>query len=113
MFLFYLVFGFFIGVFVRRTGIALIIYFGYSIVGELILRYLVHMNLFKNKSMHFYPENGAEDLMPLPFGEMASRFIQQNQFSFFLTKEEAVITTLIYISIFLLLVFWKIRKADL
>ena len=109
----YMVFGFFIGTFIRRSGIAIITYFSYIMVVELILRWLIHVRLFKNKSMHFYPMNAVEDLMPLPFGDVADGFIQEYQFSFFLTFQEAISTTLVYSGIFLLLIFLKIRRSDI
>jgi hypothetical protein len=109
----YTTIGFFIGLLVKRSGIALIIYFSYAMVLETVIRWLVHIRVIENKSMHFYPMNAIEDLMPVPFHEMASSFIEEYQFSFFLTYTEAMVTTSVYCVLFIFLGWRYLLRTDL
>ncbi len=113
----YTIFAFFIGTLTKRTGIALFLYFAYVMFFESFLRYAVHLKMLSNpnKSIHFYPMNATEDLIPfnLPMNPMATDFIEKNNFSFFLTSSEAIITTIIYITIFLFITYQLFQKRDL
>ncbi|MCB0706520.1 MAG: ABC transporter permease [Saprospiraceae bacterium] len=106
-------FGFLMGLLIRRTGIALFLYLSYVMFIELILRWVVHLKLFANKSMHFYPMNAIEDLAPVPFAEIAEDFQAENGFSFFLTPTEAMITSSVYIVLFLFLAHRLLMARDL
>jgi ABC-2 type transport system permease protein len=105
--------GFLIGVLIRRTGIAVFLYLSYVMFIELILRWLIHMKIVANKSMHFYPMNAVEDLAPVPFAEIAEEFQTENGFSFFLTPTEAMITSSVYILLFLWLAWRLLQRRDL
>ena len=111
----YMIFGLTVGLLVRRTGIALFLYLSYVMFIENIIRYGIHFQYTKNKSLHFYPMNAIEDLVPFnfPFNELAQDFLRKNEFSFFLTPAEAVITTLIYSSLFLWICYRILQKRDL
>ncbi len=109
----YMAFGLVIGTLIRRTGIALVLYFAYISFIELIMRWLIHLNIFKNKTMHFYPMNAVEDLVPIPFSDIADGFSQENGFSFFLSPTEAVITVLIYTTLFLFATYRLLKLRDL
>ena len=109
----YMSFGMFVGFLIRRTGIAVFVYFGYIMIIEMILRYVVHLQIWKHKSMHFYPMNMIEDLVPMPFGEQADQFMASNNFAFFLEPSEAVIGSCIYITIFLLTSYRMMLRRDL
>ncbi len=108
-------FGLFVGLLIRRTGISIFLYLIYIMILEAILRYPIHYNLFPNKSVHFYPMNAVEDLVPFdfPFNEMANEFMEENDFSFFLTPTEAVITSSIYTALFLYGCYWLLKRRDL
>lgn len=109
----YMSFGLLLGTWIRRTGTALFLYFSYVLFIELILRWGVHMNLFQHRSMHFYPMNAIEDLAPIPFAEFAKGFEKQMDFGFFLSPQEAMITTSVYIILFLTGTYLLIAKRDL
>ena len=111
----YMSFGLFVGILIRRTGIALFLYLAYVMFLEPILRYAVHFKIIQNKSLHFYPMNAAEDLAPiyLPVNDMAESFAKSNDFSIFLTPMEAVITSCIYTSIFIFASYLLIKARDL
>ncbi len=108
----YMSFGFFLGVLIKRTGIALFIYLIYIMFIESVFRG-IHLYYFQNKSMHFYPMNANEDLVPIPFAEIAKQFIKENDFSLFLEPSQAAITVCIYTSIFLFIAYRKIKYSDI
>ena len=108
----YMSFGFFLGVLIKRTGIALFIYLIYIMFIESVLRG-IHFYYFKSKTMHFYPMNANEDLVPIPFAEVAKQFMKENDFSLFLEPYQAVITVCIYTSIFLFFAYRKIKYSDI
>lgn len=109
----YMSFGLLLGAWIRRTGFALFLYFAYGIFIEPVLRWGVHQNLFKHQSMHYYPMNAFEDLAPVPFSEMTKGFEKEFGFQFFLTGEQAMITSLVFISLFLVATYALITRRDL
>lgn len=109
----YMIFGLLVGFLVRHSALALILYMSYIMVLEPLLRWGVHQNITRHRSMHFYPMNAVEDLLPAPNTEIAAEFMEDFGFTLFLTPAEAVITTLLYSSLFIVLIFLKIRKEDL
>ncbi len=109
----YMIFGMFLGVLFRRTGIALFLYIVYVIFLEPTIRWAVHGNLIFNRSLNFYPLNAIEDLSPIPIFKIIDSMTRENDFSILLTKTEASITTIIYLSIFIYVIYWRIKKADL
>jgi hypothetical protein len=110
----YLVFGFLIGLLIRSIGVATMLYFLYIFFIEVIIRYLVHLNIFKDhRSMIFYPMNALEDLTPFPFGGEAANTSMNISFDLFLSPTEAFVTTWIYTSIFIASSVFIILKRDL
>jgi ABC-2 type transport system permease protein len=101
------------GLLFRRSGLALIMYLMYNIALEPMLRYGLHMRYFKNKSMHFYPMNSMEDLVPVPFVDMLEDFMRENEFTFLLTPTEAVISTIVYTCLIFGCSYWLLLKRDL
>lgn len=63
--------------------------------------------------MHFYPMNANEDLVPIPFAQIAKDFMKEAEFSLFLEPGEAAITVCIYTTIFLLFAYRKIKYSDI
>lgn len=110
----YMSFGLFLGILIKRTGIAVVLYFAYGFFLEKIVRYGVHYWLIvENKSIHFYPVNSFSDLTPVPVAEFGADFLEKNDISIFLTAPEAIITSLIYVVIFLGLSYRILKKSDL
>lgn len=109
----YMIFGFFLGVMIRKTGLALFLYLVYVIFLEPVIRWAVHGKIVQNKTIHYYPLNAIEDLSPIPIPQIINQFTQQNEFSFILSNTEAVLTTLIYLFIFIFIAYWRIKKSDL
>ncbi len=111
----YFVFGFLIGLLIRSIGVATMLYFLYVFFIEVILRYVVHLNLFpKSRSMVYYPMNVVEDLTPFPSGsqEVASNSMQLD-FNLFLTPTEALIASGIYLLLYVIGIVFILLKRDL
>jgi hypothetical protein len=108
----YMSFGFFLGVLIKRTGIALFIYLIYIMFIESVIRG-IHLYYIRNISMHLYPMNANEDLVPIPFAKIAEEFLRENEFSLFLEPSIAAITVCIYTSIFLFFAYRKIKYSDI
>ena len=109
----YLSLGMLFGVLIKRTGLAIILYFGYIMFVEVAWRWLVHFQLFNHKSMHFYPAKAISDIAPFPVFEPAQEFLEQNEFPLFLSDVEAIVTLSIYILLFLGLSYRRINYSDL
>jgi hypothetical protein len=109
----YMSLGLLLGVWIRRTGAALLFFLTYGAFIEPVLRWGVHQNLFKHPSMHYYPMNAFEDLIPIPFSDAAKGFEKEFGFQFFLTPTEAILTSSVYIALFLLGTYALMTKRDL
>ena len=103
----------FIGTLIRNSGLAVIVYVSYGLILENMIRYLIHIRIVKNTSVHYYPINSIEDLMPIPFAEIANEFVREQGFAFFLTHEQAVISSSIFIFLLLSLTYWRISRANI
>ncbi len=109
----YMSFGLLLGLLIRRTGIALFVYLGYTMVAEPFLRWVVHLYFFKNTSMSFYPLNAMEDLAPIPVIAFADDLLKENGFRILLTPVEAASATIIYTSLFLFFSYKRLKNSDL
>ncbi|MCB0657920.1 MAG: ABC transporter permease [Saprospiraceae bacterium] len=110
----YMSFAWMLAVLFRRSALSTIFYLTYVMFLEPILRWAVHFQLYNHRSMLFYPMNSIEDLAPNPFFEYADA-IQQDEISFplFLQPWESILSSSIYILIFLLITYRVIQRADL
>ena len=109
----YMILGMFFGFWVKRTGLAIILYLGYTMFIEVVLRWAIHFNLIKGKSMHFYPVKALSDVTAFPMFEGADKFLEEFDFELFLTPTESVITILIYSTLLIWLCTRILKRADL
>ena len=94
--------AFLISFVIRRSGISVLFYLCYTLMIEPFLRWGLHFGQLeiKNKSVNFYPANSFEDLMPNPLFRYAEAIPMDDlDFSFLLTYEEATIASIIYLTI--------------
>jgi len=105
-------FGFLLGLLIKRTGIALLIYVTYIMVIESILRG-IHLYFFQNPSMHYFPMNALEDLAPFPIMEQANQFTEENGFGLMLEPNMAIILSVMYISLYLFASYQVLKRSDL
>lgn len=108
----YLALGLFLGTLIRRTGFAIFVFLAYGVFVEQILRG-IHLYYLKSRTVLFYPINAVEDLTPIPFPDAANDMVRQMDFYPFLYYPEAIITTLIYTSLFLFGTYSLLMKRDL
>lgn len=108
----YLVFGFFFGMLIRRTGLALFIYFIYILIIEMVLRWWLHVKFFgeENPYRNWYPANAIEDLCPFPIAEMMPSNMPLNMF---LEPQTATLLVLGYILLFLGISYRVFLKRDM
>ncbi|MFT5168210.1 MAG: ABC-2 type transport system permease protein [Saprospiraceae bacterium] len=109
----YMTFGFFLGVLIRKTGLALFLYLIYVIFLEPVIRWAAHGKIVMNKTIHYYPLNAIEDLAPIPIPKIINQLTKEHEFSLLLTSMEATTITLIYLFIFIFIAYWRIKKSDL
>ena len=108
----YMNFAFMLGILMRRMGLALFLYFIYTLVIEMVLRYYFHIKLFgeASNSRNYYPLNAFEDLAPFPIPDFGPATDFPN---FFLSTNEAIGLTVVYSAIFLLLSYRMFMRRDL
>lgn len=108
----YMNFAFMLGILMRRMGLALFLYFVYSLIIEMVLRYYFHAKLFGEDlhSRNYYPLNSFEDLAPFPIPDFGPSAELPN---FFLSTSEAIGLSLLYSGIFLMLSYQMFMRRDL
>lgn len=110
----YCSFGLLCGFWLRRSGVAVMFYLIYILILEPILKWGVHFKALQNASINYWPMNAIEDLMPFPLFRFADAIPRDDlNFSFLLTNTQAIVTSSIYILIFLTLVYRNVSKRDM
>lgn len=109
----YLSFGLFLGLVLRKSGLAIFSYLSYIVFLEPLLRWGVHRKIYDSRSMNFYPMNGIEDLMPNPFFKLLDNFRNMTDFNLLLTYPEATIVSSISIALFLYFGYRSLVKRDM
>lgn len=95
---------------IRKSGLAIFLYFGYVMFIEAILRYAVHHQMIKGRSMLFWPANIFEELTPIPVPKMLANMVKEFGA---VTSSEALITAGIYISLFLYVAWYRVTRTDM
>lgn len=108
----YMNFAFMLGILLRRMGLALFLYFVYTLLIEMILRYYFHAKIFgeNTASKNYYPLNSFEDLAPFPIPNFGP---EMDQMHFFLSNTEAIGFSLFYTAIFIFISYKVFMKRDL
>lgn len=109
----YMNFAFMLGILIRRSGLALFLYFIYALCIEMILRWWLHAKLFgySNIYKNYYPLNAFEDLVPFPIVQMIPK--HEETMNFFLSPTEAVLLSIGYTVLFLMISYRIFLKKDL
>ncbi len=107
----YVIFGLLMGILFRKSGLSMFMYLIYIMFIELILRWGVHYQLWEHKSFRYYPMNAVEDLAPNPIGKLVENF--QLPFDLFLSPQEAVITSSVYIVLFIWVTYRLFVKGNM
>lgn len=106
-------FGLFCAFLLRRSGIAVLFYLCYILMLEPLLR-VAYLKFFMNSTVNYFPLNSIEDLMPNPLFRFADLIPRKDlDFSFLLTYQQATISSIIWIVIFLGLAYYTFLKRDI
>jgi ABC-2 type transport system permease protein len=99
----YLIFALFIGLLIKRTGLAFGLFFLYSLIVEPVVGLRIQDEMVKG----FLPMKSISNLIHMPFGKYLLREIQD-----YVTFREIFIV-LVYVGIFILLIYLLLKKRDL
>ena len=105
--------GLFLGVLFSRSILGLFVYFSYIMFIEKIIRYLLIRKVLGSKAMLFAPANAFNDLVPPPVPKILNQTIEGTDIRLFLYPTEAIITSTIYIFIFLYGAYYLLKTRDL
>ncbi len=109
----YMSLAFVLGMLLRRTGIALFLYFAYIMFVERIIRYLIVGKIFGRTAALFGPMSATNDLTPIPIPKMVQGAAEGADFRMFLTPTEAIITASISTILFFYIAYYWLQKKDL
>lgn len=111
--IFYMSFAFMLAVLLRKSGLAIIVFYGYILVVERIVRYLVFQNLFDNLSAgSYFPASAAWDVLPMSLVKSVKDIGTKN-LDIFLPYDLALGLTLLYTSLFLGIAYRVFMRRDL
>jgi len=104
--------AFLFAVWIRRAGIALFVFLGYSII-EPAIRWGFYWQVYKTKAILFFPLNAFEDLMPFPPYKLGEAIPDNIDFPLLLTTSEAMISSIIFIVLILFVAYKSFMKKDI
>jgi ABC-type transport system involved in multi-copper enzyme maturation permease subunit len=99
----YLIFALCIGLWIKRTGLALGLMFLYTVIIEPIIIFNIHTPWIKG----MFPLRAISNLIPMPFGKYVFREVQD----YIAIKDIAIVSG--YIMIFILIMYLLLRRRDL
>jgi ABC-type transport system involved in multi-copper enzyme maturation permease subunit len=105
--------GLFLGALFRKSGLSLFLFLIWTFFLEKILRYGIHYKFVKNETMHYYPMNATNDLIPPPVPKMLGQMMENNAFKLYLASQTAVIVVAVYIALFLAATYFLLKNKDL
>ena len=109
----YLLMGYFFGILIQKTGRSIFLFFAYTTMVEPTLRWLLHHEIIAGKSMHYYPAKAFSDLIPLPIIRRIAEIPEIEGVSLFLSIEENIIISILYILLLSISGWFIFSKRDL
>lgn len=110
----YLSFAMLLAFLLRRSGLAIFFYTCYIIFIETIIKMFVGAKILKSDIVNFLPLNAIEDLMPNPLYKLSDYVpVKTADFQFLLTQNEAMVSSTIYILMFIGLAYWNFKRRDI
>ena len=101
--LFYMSFAFLLAVWLRKSGLAILLFYAYILIGERIFRYLVFQNFLDNLGAgSYFPASAAWDVLPMSIIKSMQDFGGKNV-DIFLPYDIAMGFTVAYTALFWLL----------
>lgn len=104
--------GLLIGTLVKRTGIAVFFYIGYSMMLEPIIRG-IYFYFVKHPSWNWMPWNTFEDLCHFPVADLANEFLEDNGFELYVDPTFGSFLAAGFIVLFGWFTIKRLKKADL
>ena len=105
--------GLFLGVLFSRSILGLFVYFSYIMFIEKIIRYVLIRKILGSKAMLFAPANAFNDLVPPPVPKIMNQTIEGSDIRLFLYPTEAIVTSSVYIALFLIGAYYLLKTRDL
>ena len=110
----YLSFAALLAVLLKKSGLAIFLYMSYAIIIEPLLKALLRFKDFiPGEYANYLPLNAMEDLMPMPFYQYAEMIPGDFDFEFLLSHKSALITSIIFIILFIVWAWRVFMKRDL
>ncbi len=111
--LFYMSFAFLLAVWLRKSGLAILLFYAYILIGERIFRYLVFQNFLDNLGAgSYFPASAAWDVLPMSIIKSMQDFGGKNV-DIFLPYDIAMGFTVAYTALFLAIAYWVFMRRDL
>jgi ABC-2 type transport system permease protein len=105
--------GFLFGMFFRKSGISLFLYFAYTLFVERIIRYLVLEKILGSQYIGYMPANATNDLTPFPIPKGVKSMAGDASMKIFLNSAESLITATLFTILFLYLSYLALKNRDL
>lgn len=109
----YLLLGTLAGLFIRQTALATVIYFAYVIFLESVFRWILNLTVLKTKILLFLPDSVLESLIPFPIPKVAHELMGSQKIFDSLSPFQIWIAALAWLALFSVLLFQRLKKADL
>ncbi|MEL6390726.1 MAG: ABC transporter permease subunit [Bacteroidota bacterium] len=112
----YMSIGLFVGLLIRRSGVAVLLYIIYLLGIEQGIKWGLHFRYFNNWTINFYPGNVIEDLCPLPLYRLPDAFVgmrKEVNFDILLPYWQAILASVIWLTIIWLLSYRMMMRKDL
>lgn len=110
----YLSFAMLLAYLLKKSGLAIFVYFSYVMIIELILRWVIHSKFFEGGSAKYYPLNAIEDLMPLPLWKIGKNFKMSDiDYNPLLSYTEAAGISIVSIIAFITISWFVFKKSDI
>lgn len=110
----YFIFGQFLALLFKKNSLITMFFFiGLVMIIEPLLRWSVHLKIAEGRSFLFYPMNAIEDLTPMPFLGAYNEMMESIGFDIFLSPKEAIFTSLVYLSAYIILSWRMLRRYNI
>ena len=105
--------GLFLGLLFSRSILGLFVYFSYNLFIERIIRWVLIRKILGTKAMLFAPANAISDLVPVPVPKILNQAVDETGIRPFLYPSEAIITAIVFTSLFLYAAYYLLKTRDL
>jgi len=112
--MFYMSFAFMLAILLKRSGLAMIMFFAYVLIVERVIRYLVFLNLLENLRLgSYFPASAAWDVVPMYMVKKVPNFMDDDVVNIILSYDTATGLTIGYTALFLFIAYRVFMSRDL